>query len=279
MTRYGMVIDITKCTGCYNCFLTCRDEFAGNDYPGYTAPQTMAGMNWIKVIEKERGQYPKVKVAYTPITCMQCENATCVKMAPNGAVYRRPDGIVIIDPIKAKGHKEIVGTCPYRVIEWNEEQSLPQKCILCAHMLDKGEKVPRCVESCPTGALVFGDLDDPTSAIAKLVANGQTEALHPEYGMKEKVRYISLPRKFVAGTVIYGDVDAVATGVTVRLVGNKQTYESQTNGFGDFEFEGLADNTDYTLKIEAPGYKAKSVKAKTQKDVYLGEIVLKSSKS
>jgi Fe-S-cluster-containing dehydrogenase component len=275
MPRFGLVINISKCTGCYNCFLTCRDEFAGNDYPGYAAPQPMSGMNWMRLVERERGQYPKVKVAYVPITCMHCENATCIKMAQNKAVYRRADGIVIIDPEKSKGQKQIITACPYRVIEWNEEKQIPQKCILCAHMLDKGEKVPRCVESCPTGALVFGDLDDPRSELAKLVASGQAEALHPEYGMNEKVRYISLPKKFIAGTVILGDVDECAKGVAVKLVKNGEIKEAVTNGFGDFEFEGLADNAEYSVKIEAPGYKAKSIKAKTLKDIYLGEIVLK----
>jgi Fe-S-cluster-containing dehydrogenase component len=277
MTRYGMVIDITKCTGCYNCFLACRDEFAGNTYPGYAAAQPMSGQNWMRVIEKERGQYPKVKVAYTPVTCMQCEDASCIKMAQNGAVYRRADGIVMIDPEKAKGQKQLVSACPYRAIEWNEEKGVPQKCILCAHLLDKGEKVPRCVESCPTGALVFGDLDDSSSEAAKLVASGKTELLHPEYGLKEKVSYVSLPRKFVAGTVIYGDIDEVAGGLKVTLKGEKQNLETKTNGFGDFEFEGLGDNVEYTVRIEAPGYKVKSLKAKTQKDLYLGEILLVKS--
>ena len=275
MSKYGMIIDLTKCTGCYNCFLTCRDEFAGNDNGKYAAAQPMSGMNWIKVTEKERGQYPKVKVAYMPVTCMHCENAGCIKVAKDNAVYRRPDGIVIIDPVKAKGQKQIVSGCPYRVIEWNEELQLAQKCILCAHMLDKGEKVPRCVESCPTGALMFGDLDDPKSEIAKLMAKGTTEALHPEYGLKEKVRYIGIARKFIAGTVILGDVDEVAVGATVTISGNGKEQTAKTNGFGDFEFEGLADNINYTLKVEAKGYKAKSVKAKTSKDLTLGEIVLK----
>jgi Fe-S-cluster-containing dehydrogenase component len=275
MARFGMVININKCTGCYNCFLTCRDEFAGNDYPPYAAAQPMTGMNWIKVLEKERGQYPKVKVAYTPVTCMHCDNAGCIKVAQNNAVYRRPDGIVIIDPEKAKGQKQIVNGCPYRVIEWNEEKQIPQKCILCAHMLDKGEKVPRCVESCPTGALVFGDLDDPGSEIAKLVASGTTEIMHPEYGMHEKVSYINLPRKFIAGTVIYGDIDECASGITAKLSTDGILKETRTNGFGDFEFEGLADNTSYSIKIEAPGYKPKTLKVKTQKDTFLGEIILR----
>jgi Fe-S-cluster-containing dehydrogenase component len=275
MTRYGMIIDITKCTGCYNCFLACRDEFAGNDYPGYSVGQPMTGMNWMRLIERERGQYPKVKVAYIPVTCMQCEEAGCIKVGQGGAVYRRQDGIVIIDPEKAKGQKQIVNGCPYRVIEWNEEKQLPQKCTLCAHLLDQGEKVPRCVETCPTGAMVFGDLDDPKSEISQLMADGDTEDLSPVYGMKEKVRYIGLPKKFIAGTVIYGDRDEVAVGIKVTIDGDGGSWRATTNGFGDFEFEGLVDNAEYILKIEAPGYKAKSVKARTTKDIYLGEIVLK----
>jgi hypothetical protein len=79
----------------------------------------------------------------------------------------------------------------------------------------------------------------------------------------------------VAGTVIYGDIDQCANGVTVSLKGDGVSQETKTNGFGDFEFEGLADNTEYAVKIEAAGYKSRTLKAKTQKDIYLGEIVLK----
>ena len=81
---------------------------------------------------------------------------------------------------------------------------------MCAHLLDAGWKEPRCVEACPTGALVFGDLDDPNSEVAKLVASGKTEALRPDYDMGEKVRYIGLPKEFVAGAVVYGDKDECA---------------------------------------------------------------------
>lgn len=274
MARYGLVIDVKKCTGCYNCFLTCRDEFAGNAYPGYSASQPMTGMNWIKPIEKERGQYPKVKVSYIPVTCMHCDDATCVEMAGDGAVYKRPDGIVMIDPEKAKGRKDIVGNCPYRVIEWNEESQVPAKCILCAHMLDAGEKEPRCVESCPTGAIVFGDLDDPDSEIAQLVANEKPVVMRPEFDLKEKVTYIDLPTRFVAGTVILSDKGEVAIGVKVTLAGNGGTREAVTDGWGDFEFEKLAENTAYTLTIGLDGYAAKEMKVRTRKDVSLGDIPL-----
>jgi Fe-S-cluster-containing dehydrogenase component len=151
--KYGMIIDVSRCNGCYNCFLACRDEFCGNDYAGYSAAQPYSGQFWIRIIEKERGQYPKVKVAYTPIPCMQCENAPCIDAALNGAVYHRADGILIIDPEKAKGQKQMVDACPYRVIYWNEEKSIPQKCTFCAHLLDQGWREPRCVEVCPTKAL------------------------------------------------------------------------------------------------------------------------------
>ncbi len=275
MARYGMLIDIYKCCGCYNCFLACRDEFCGNEYPGYAAAQPPKGQFWIRVHERERGKYPKVKVAYTPVTCMQCEDAPCIKAAHNGAVYRRPDGIVIIDPVKATGQKQIVTACPYRVIEWNEEKQLPQKCILCTHMLDKGEKEPRCVEVCPTEALVFGDLDNPKSKISQLIASGETEVLHPEFGgLKEKVVYRNLPKKFVAGTVIYDDKDECAGDVTVTLSGNGKSMTTKTNFFGDFEFEGLAPDTKYTVKIEAKGYKPKKLEVLTKLDVYLGDIKL-----
>lgn len=278
MTRYGMVVDITRCHGCYNCFLACRDEFVGNEYPGYAAAQPPEGQYWIKVLEKERGKYPKVKVTYTPILCMHCDNADCIKAAQDGAVYRRPDGIVIIDPVKAKGQKQIVNACPYRVIEWNEKEQVPQKCIFCAHMLDKGEKEPRCVEVCPTEALVFGDLDDPNSKVAKLMASGNKEIMHPEYGMKEKVAYIGLPKRFVAGTVIYGDKDECAGDVTVTLTrGRSKPVTAKTNFFGDFEFEGLPSDTEYTVKVEAKGYKPQELKASTRIDAYLGEIVLQKS--
>jgi Fe-S-cluster-containing dehydrogenase component len=274
MARYGMVIDITRCSGCYNCFLACKDEHCGHDYPGYAAAQPMTGQFWMNLFEKERGQYPKVKIAYTAVPCMHCQEATCIKAAENGAVYRRPDGIVIIDPVKAKGQKQLVSSCPYRVIYWNEEKNLPQKCTLCAHLLDQGWKEPRCVELCPAGALIFGDLDDPKSEVAKLVASGKTEILHPEYGLKESVTYIGIPRKFIAGTVAYGDTDECAGGVTVTLIGNNGEQTTKTNNFGDFEFEGLPDNKEYTVRIKSPDYKEQELRVKVQKDIYLGLILL-----
>ena len=275
MARYGMVIDVNKCSGCYNCFLACKDEHCGHDYPGYTSSQPTVGHSWMQLLEKERGNYPKIKLAYIPLSCMHCQDATCIKAAKNEAVYRRPDGIVIIDPIKAKGQKQLVSSCPYRTIYWNEALNLPQKCTFCAHLLDDRWKEPRCVELCPTRALVFGDLDNPKSEVGKLVASGKTEALHPEYGLKENIVYIGIPKKFVSGTVAYDDSDRYAEGVTVTLSGNGKKKITKTNNFGDFEFEGLPDNLEFTIKIEDPKYKAQDFHIKTQTDIYIGIVILK----
>jgi Fe-S-cluster-containing dehydrogenase component len=274
MTRYGMVMDVTKCNGCYNCFLTCKDEHCEIAHPGYAAPQPMTGQAWIRIVNKERGQFPKVKCDYTAIPCMHCESPACVKAARDGAIYQRKDGIVIIDPVKAKGRKELVSSCPYRVIYWNETEQVAQKCTMCAHLLDAGWKEPRCVEACPTAALVFGDLDDPDSAVSKALAAATTEVLHPEYGLGEKVRYVGLPKNFVAGSVVFGDTDQCAVGVTVTLEGDGRTAMAQTDGFGDFEFEGLPADKTYQVKVVAPGYKAQELEVRTTKSVYLGDIVL-----
>ena len=277
MAKYGMIMDVTKCNGCYNCFLACRDEYCGKEYPPYSASQPMTGQFWMRIIEKERGKYPKVKVAYTAVPCMHCENAPCVELAQNGAIYKRTDGIVIIDPQKAAGQKELLSACPYRVIYWNEAKQLPQKCTLCAHLLDKGWKEPRCVEACPTGALIFGDLEDPNSEISRIRACGKTEPFHSEYGLNEKVTYIGLPKRFIAGAVVFRDTDACAEGVKVTLEGEGEKRIVQTDNYGDFEFEGLGPDKAYTVKVEAPGYKSQKCEAKTHIDVYLGDIFLDKS--
>lgn len=275
MSRYGILIDIKKCSGCYNCFLACRDEFYGNDYPGYSAAQPLHGQFWMQIQEIERGEYPKPKIAYVPKPCLHCEDAPCLTAAKDGAAYRRPDGIVMIDPEKAKGQEAIAKACPYRVIYWNEELQLPQKCTLCAHRLDEGEKQPRCVESCPTGAMVFGDLDDSQSDIAKLTAELPVEDLHPEFATRPSVRYVGLPKRFVAGEVVFaGKEGECAEGVKVTLQGGGVNLSTATDLFGDFEFEGLNKNEKYRLTVSAVGYREKMLEVVTRKDVNLGEIVL-----
>jgi len=269
-----MVMDVTRCNGCYNCFLACRDEFCGNDFPPYSVSQPQSGQYWMRVVEHERGQYPKVKVAYTAIPCLQCDDPACFKVAEAGAIYRRDDGIVLIDPEKSAGQEQIPQACPYGVIFWNEEKQISQKCTFCAHLLDQGWAEPRCVEACPTRALIFGDLDDPESDVARLVALGVTEVLHPEFEMQDKVTFIALPKRFVAGTVVCGDTDKCGEGARVTLEGDGVELSVLADNYGDFEFEGLDPDRVYKVTIKADGYRSRQLTARTTSDVYFGDIVL-----
>lgn len=275
MATYGMVIDVSRCTGCYNCFLACRDEHAGNGHLPVAAAQPDSGHKWMDVQEHERGKFPRVRVDYVPLPCQHCAVATCISMSPDGSVYRRDDGIVIIDPEMAVGKREIVSSCPHRAIFWNEALAVPQKCTLCAHLIDQGGKQPRCVEACPTQALVFGDLDDPDSEISNLRRSGAVENLHPEYGLQPLVGYIALPKRFIVGEVAFADLpDAPARGVELRLEGGARSLHMAADAFGDFAFEELEADVDYTLHVAAQQYRPRQFHVGRKRDADLGTIVL-----
>jgi Fe-S-cluster-containing dehydrogenase component len=274
MTRLGLLIDVTRCSGCYNCFLACRDEHYGNDYPGYSAPQPLYDHFWMQIKEVEGGRYPRPRLNYIAVPCQQCQDAPCEAAARDGAVYRRADGIVMIDPEKAKGQQQIVNACPYRVISWNEELELPQKCGFCAHRLDDGDKQPRCVASCPTGAMTFGDLDDPGSEISLRAKELAVEVFHPEFGTDPDVLYAGLPGRMVAGEVVLEGANACAAGVKVTLEGAGETRETASSAFGQFAFEKLPKGMTYRLTVTHDGYVAQSCEVRTHTDVDLGEVVL-----
>ncbi len=266
----AMIIDIARCNGCFNCQIACKDEHVDNDWSPYAKPQPDTGHFWMNLKEIERGQYPKVKVAYVASPCMHCQYPQCIKSAQGGAVYKRQDGIVMIDPVKSKGQKQIVDTCPYGAIYWNEELNIPQKCTFCAHLLDKGWKKPRCVEACPTDAIIFGEYED----LKDIITNKKAEVMSPELGTQPVVYYIGLPKKFVAGSIALGDKNECAENVSVTLIGKNIKRTTKTDNYGDFEFEDLPDNKAYTVKIQYPGYAPKLFRVNTKTDVYLGEIVL-----
>jgi Fe-S-cluster-containing hydrogenase component 2 len=214
---------------------------------------------------------------------MQCKDALCVKAAKDGAAYTRPDGIVILDPVKANGQKQIVDSCPYGVIYWNEEKGLPegrglaQKCTFCAHLLDKG-KQPRCVESCPTDAIIFGDMDNPESKVSKLIKSRATETMKPELGIDTAVRYMSLPKPMIGGSVIFGDTGE--SGADVNVTASDDTGQKtigKTNNYGDFLIERLSVGKKYTVRLDHPKYFPKEIIVKMDGDASLGEIVLQKN--
>lgn len=275
MTKYAMVIDISRCTACYCCFAACKDEHWGNEYLPYSAAQPRYGQFWMNLVKKERGEHPYVKVAYMPLPCMQCSDAPCIKAASNGAVYRRDDGIVVIDPEKAVGQKQLIEACPYGVIFWNDEKSLPQKCTFCVHRLEKGQ-IPRCVQACPSECIKFGDSDDPESEVSKLLQSAETEVFHPEWATDPGVYYKNLhtvTKHYIAGTVVYGDTDECAGGVKAVLEGNGKPVITTSNDFGDFEFDGF-DAGNYTIKLECNGYDPVTIEVTLNTAIYLGNITL-----
>ncbi len=266
----AFVIDLDICNGCYCCQIACKDEHVGNDWTPYAKPQPDTGQFWLKMTEKIRGTVPKVKVAYQPIMCMHCDNAPCMASCPvKGAIYKREDGLVIIDPDKCTGCKNCVDACVYGAIYFNEDTNLAQKCTGCAHLLDKGWQEPRCVDICPTQAIRFGE----ESALTELIS--KAEVLHPEANAGPRVYYLNLPKRFVAGTVYDPVLEEVIIGAECTLVdkSNDNNYTVTTDNYGDFWFNQIEKST-YSLQIKKEGKSKVFDLIDTQADVNLGDIAL-----
>jgi Fe-S-cluster-containing dehydrogenase component len=280
MKKWHLIIDVAKCEKCQNCFLACRDEHVGNDWPGYSAPQADRGQGWIKIHGKERGQYPFIDVAYLPAPCMHCDDAPCIKAAKNGAIYKRPDGIVVIDPVKSRGQKDLVKACPYGAIIWNEALQIPQKCTLCAHLLDEGWSKPRCVQSCPTGALSVRHVED--AEMKKIVQTEGLEVYQPQLKTIPRVYYKNLyrfTRCFIGGSVAVrvDGTEECAEGAHVTLfnAANDKVGVYSTDNYGDFKFDNLEENSGrYTLQIDYPGYDKKTVEVDLKHSLNVGIMFL-----
>jgi len=280
MKKWYLIIDVEKCENCNNCFLSCKDEYVDNDWPGVAASQPSHGQSWIKIHGKERGEYPFMDVAYLPVLCMHCDNAPCIKAAGDGAIYKRPDGIVIIDPVKARGQKNVVNACPYGAICWNEELNLPQKCTLCAHLLDEGWEKTRCVQACPTGALNMLHVED--TAMEAIIKNEKLEVYQSEYKTSPRVYYKNLyrfTRCFIGGSVAVrlNGKEECAEGVNVTLfnAANEAIRESLTDNYGDFKFDNLEENSGtYTIQIVCKGYDTKTIQVDLKKSLSVGTILL-----
>ncbi len=185
MARYGMVIDLTRCTGCQTCVVTCQMHH-----------NTRPGVAWGKIDEIEIGTYPDADRFALPHACMHCDNAPCVSVCESGASVQREDGIVTVDYEKCEACGACVDICPFgarQIVDSNEwyfgaEEAAPyeaygtqrnnvaEKCIFCFDRVDEG-KLPWCVEVCPMAARIFGDLDDPDSEINAYIAENNAEQI------------------------------------------------------------------------------------------------------
>jgi molybdopterin-containing oxidoreductase family iron-sulfur binding subunit len=225
MTRYGMVIDLERCTGCRACMEACKIE---NNTPEASF--------WMYVFRFEEGRYPNTRVWFMPRPCMHCDNAPCVKVCPVGARYKRQDGIVATDWDRCIGCRYCEVACPYGVntfnwthpeeqyyLDWanadsavlgegvppwrnpdldqpyGEEERLiagggrskgvVEKCTFCVQRVENGQD-PACVTGCPVKALVFGDLDDPNSGASRLLGSRDSFRLLEEAGTEPRVHYV-----------------------------------------------------------------------------------------
>jgi Fe-S-cluster-containing dehydrogenase component len=279
MKKWNLIVDVAKCTNCNLCTLANQDEHVDNEFPGYSAPMPRHNHRWIEIRGRERGHGPVMDVVYLPVMCQHCDDAPCIKAAQNGAVTKRPDGIVVIDPVKARGQRAIADACPYGAVRWNEELNLPQHWIFDAHLLDHGWTEPRCVQVCATGALKSVKLTD--EEMRDLGQREGLQELQPESATKPRVHYKNLARfthDFIGGTIVNtvaGVTDCVA-GATIRVEQDGRVVgETVTDAFGEFKVDGLEpDSGQYDVVVEAPGLAARRLDVELGKSVNIGRIDL-----
>jgi Fe-S-cluster-containing dehydrogenase component len=284
MKKWNLVIDVKKCFGCEACAVACHDEYYGNEFPGYAASMAKHGQRWIDVRQREKGRFPMVEVVYLPVTCNHCDDAPCVKAGRDGAVRKRENGVVIIDPVKAKGRRQLVDACPYHAMHWNEEQQLPQAWPFDAHLLDDGWTMTRASQVCPTQAIrtVHADDDEMKSMIEK----EGLEVLHPEYQTKPRVYYKNLDHYFNAfvGGTLAGDAGGITECVEgAELVlkrGGREIAATRSDAYGDFKFQGLGEGSGrHQIEIAARRYLPKAIELDLASSTYLGTIALEAQAS
>ncbi|MCO6188403.1 4Fe-4S dicluster domain-containing protein [Rhizobium sp. L1K21] len=243
MKKLHMIFDVDRCNNCNNCVLATNDEYLDNDFPGYSAPQSATGSPWLSIERVEQGSAPLIDIAHVVNTCQLCANPPCVNAQTKDAVHQREDGIVIIDPEKAKGRRDIVAACPYGQIFWNDDLELPQKWTFDAHLLDGGWAQPRASQVCPTRALttVFADDDE----MKERAERERLRIKEPKNDSRPRFYYKNLDRTdhiFIGGN-LYADIGGQETcleAIPVELwSAGERIAETTTDGFGDFRFERL----------------------------------------
>ncbi|MFQ5730068.1 MAG: 4Fe-4S dicluster domain-containing protein [Waddliaceae bacterium] len=224
MVRWGMVIDLDKCSGCQVCVIACKAE---NNIPFTTPQEAEKGrtISWMEMIPVVEGKYPELKLRFLPRPCLHCEKPPCTTACPVGATYKNEEGIVAQVYPRCIGCRYCTNACPYTVkfFNWNKPKwtkefysclnpdvsvrpkGVVEKCTFCHHRLIRArEKAkvgkrplkeqdyqPACAQSCPTSAIYFGDLDDSNSTVSKLRKDGRAFALLEELGTEPKVTYLA----------------------------------------------------------------------------------------
>ncbi|MBI2303454.1 MAG: 4Fe-4S dicluster domain-containing protein [Chloroflexi bacterium] len=224
-----MVVDVDRCTGCQACVVACQVE---NNAPlsSEESFQRRRPMQWIRIERYWEGEYPHIKARFLPLLCQQCGNAPCEPVCPVYATYHNREGLNVQIYPRCIGTRFCANNCPYnaRFFNWVEHQWPPvmanylnphvtvrprgimEKCTFCIHRLHRaqrqakgegrvlrdGEVQPACVQTCPTNALVFGNLKDPNSRVSSMVQDERHYRLLEELGTEPSVVYL---KKVVPG--------------------------------------------------------------------------------
>ena len=185
MPTYGFAIDLPKCIGCHACTIACKAE---HDIP--------IGVNrcWVKTVEK--GTFPDTRRFFLPVLCNQCEEAPCMNICPTNALFRRKDGIVDLNGAACIGCKACMVACPYDQLFIDPNTRTAEKCNFCANRVEN-ELKPACVSVCPTECRIFGDLDDPTSEVAQIVAREAFSVRKPEKGTGPRIFYLGADESII----------------------------------------------------------------------------------
>jgi tetrathionate reductase subunit B len=175
--RFAVAVDTRRCVGCNACVLACKAEngVALGDFRCWVATEST-------------GTYPDLRMEIRSERCNQCTDAPCVTNCPTGASYYGRGGIVLVDRDLCTGCKACMASCPYDA-RFVHADGYADKCTFCVHRVQKG-KLPACVDNCPARALVFGDVNDPESDIARLLRSRPHRVLNEEMGTKPNVYYI-----------------------------------------------------------------------------------------
>lgn len=210
--QLGLVIDLDTCVGCHACAVACKEWNAGgiagpltdtNPYGGGPDGVWFNRVHSYDVAADAASGQPAMTLHF-PRSCLHCADAACVTVCPTGASYKRAeDGIVLVDEDKCIGCKLCSWACPYGAREYSPVEGVMKKCTLCVdridnQLLDESERVPACVQACPTRARHFGDLGDPDSAVSQLVSARGGVDLLPELGYRPTNKYLP-PRARRAG--------------------------------------------------------------------------------
>mgnify|MGYP001427133724 CR=1 FL=1 len=282
MEKWNLIVDVALCHACNNCVLAAKDELVGNDFPGYSVAHPTQGPGVIRIRRHLRGSGHHVDVAHYPSMCNHCDDAPCVEQGA-GAVSKRADGLVIFDPARTQGRRDLLDACPYGAVIWNEDAQRPQTWFFDAHLIDAGSSQPRCADVCPTRAIEAIKLSD--EAMAQKASDEGLQTLASTTKARPRVHYRNfgrVDRCFVAGTVLVRSPDALdcVPSATVELLRDGRVVAHDiTDAFGDYRLDGLScEPSQFVLRVRTPGGTEHSIDVSAQgTSTVVPDIVLSST--